>query len=343
MLHDRVNKLITGHKEWKVDLSEDLQEIVKKAQEYFYSVKRNKKTIIDLHEKKFNLNFLTPPFEDMNGTVDSVVFCYNENDDVYELHIIDYKFGMGVKVEAYENYQLMLYALGVLNDFDFLSLFEENIPGFNKKAIHKHVKLFLHIVQPYLSDSCFELRDEQLKSLLYGKRLQLIKDVIINAYSSDAIRIPSKKACQFCKAKPTCSSLASTVPNIDNVSDKDTLLARIRLLSDEEISNIYDKKDVIIMYLNTIEEYIKDRILGGSFEGYELQDKYSNRKWMNGAEKQLVDILGDSAYETTKKLITITKAEKLLSKEDIIKLTTKEVTDKKIVKQDYSIEALLTD
>lgn len=343
MLHDRVNKLITGHKDWKKDLSEDLIEIVKHAQEYFYSVKRDKKPIIDLHEHKFNLDFLTPPFEEMNGTVDSVVFCYNEKDDIYELHVIDYKFGMGVKVEAYENYQLMLYALGVLNDFEFLRSFEENIPGFNKKTIHKHVKLFLHIVQPYLSDSCFELRDEQLKSLLYGKRLQLIKDVINNAYSSDAIRIPSKKACQFCKAKPTCSSLASTVPNIDNVSDKDTLFSRIRLLSDDEISNIYDKKDVIILYLNTIEEYIKDRLLGGNFEGYELQDKYSNRKWMNGAEKQLVDILGDSAYETTKKLITITKAEKLLSKEDIIKLTTKEVTDKRIVKKDYSIENLLTD
>ena len=343
MLHDRVNKLITGHKDWKIGLDEDLQEIVKKAQEYFYSIKRDKKTIIDLHEKKFNLDFLTPPFEDMSGTVDSVVFCYNESDDVYELHVIDYKFGMGVRVEAYENYQLMLYALGVLNDFEFLRLFKENIPNFKSNRIHKHLKLFLHIVQPYISDSCFELREEQLQSLLYGKRLKLIKDVIINAYSSDAIRIPSKKACQFCRAKVTCSSLAGNIPNIDKMSDKDMLLSRIRLLSDEEISNIYDKKDVIIVYLNAIEEYIKDRLLGGSFEGYELQDKYSNRKWMNGAEKQLVDILGDSAYETTKQLITITKAEKLLSKEDIIKLTTREVTDKKIVKQDYSIENLLTD
>ena len=47
-------------------------------------------------------------------------------------------------------------------------------------------------------------------------------------------------------------------------------------------------------------------------------------------------------YETTKKLISISKAEKLLSKEDIMNLTIREVTDKKIVKQDYSIDELLT-
>jgi hypothetical protein len=343
MLHDRVNKLINGHKDWKKDLPEDLQEITKKAQEYFYSVKLDKETIIDLHEKRFNLNFLTPPFEDMGGTVDSMVLCYNKKDKTYELHVIDYKFGMGVKVEAYENYQLMLYLLGALNDFNFLKILEDNIPKFKITSIHKYLKVFLHIAQPYLSDSCWELREDELKSLLYGKRLNLIKNVIDNAYSEEAVRIPSKKACQFCRAKATCSSLADIVPKIDNIKDKETILARIRLLSDAEISNIYDKKDVIILYLNSIEEYIKNRLSEGSFADYELQDRLSNRKWTDTAEEQLIKLLGDSAYETTKKLISITKAEKLLDKKDIINLTTKEVIDKKIVKQNYFIEDLLTD
>jgi hypothetical protein len=55
----------------------------------------------------------------------------------------------------------------------------------------------------------------------------------------------------------------------------------------------------------------------------------------------LVELLGDDAYE--KKLIPITKADKLLSKDNMNKLTTKEVIGKKIVKQEYSIEELLTD
>lgn len=343
MLHDRVNKLINGHKDWKKDLPEDLQEITKKAQEYFYSVKLDKETIIDLHEKRFNLDFLTPPFEDMGGTVDSMVLCYNKKDKTYELHVIDYKFGMGVRVEAYENYQLMLYLLGALNDFNFLKILEDNIPKFKATNIHKYLKVFLHIAQPYLSDSCWELREDELKSLLYGKRINFIKNVIDNAYSEEAVRIPSKKACQFCRAKATCSSLADTVPKIDNIKDKETILARIRLLSDAEISNIYDKKDVIILYLDSIEEYIKNRLSEGSFADYELQDRLSNRKWTDTAEEHLIKLLGDSAYETTKKLISITKAEKLLDKKDIINLTTKEVIDKKIVKQNYSIEDFLTD
>jgi len=342
LLHDRVNKLINGHKEWKKDLTDDLQDIVRKAQAYFYSVKQDKKCIVDLHEQRFNLDFLTPPFEDMGGTVDSVVFCYDEKNDIYELHVIDYKFGMGVKVEAYQNYQLLLYSLGVLNDFNFLRLLEENIPGFTANNIHEHLKVFLHIVQPYLFDSCWELRSDELKALLYGKKLKLIKNVIEVAYSEKAIRIPSKKACQFCRAKPTCSSLADTVPIIGNIKNIDTIFSRIRLLSEEEISNIYDNKDLIILYINSIEEYIKNKLSEGNFGDYVLEDKLSNRKWTNEAEEQLVKILGDSAYETTKKLISISKAEKLLSKEDIMNLTTREVTDKKIVKQDYSIDELLT-
>ena len=35
MLHDRVNKLINGHKDWKKDLPEDLQEITKKSSRVF--------------------------------------------------------------------------------------------------------------------------------------------------------------------------------------------------------------------------------------------------------------------------------------------------------------------
>jgi hypothetical protein len=340
MLHDRVNKLITGHTEWKTGLSEDLIEIVKYAQEYFYSVKHNKKTIIDLHEQKFNLDFLTPPFEEMNGTVDSVVLCYVEEDDKYELHVIDYKFGMGVKVEAYENYQLMLYALGVLNDGNILEVLKRNIPKFKEKYIHKFLKVYLHICQPYISDSCWELRQEQIQSLLYGKRYELIKNVIIKAFSSDAIRIPSKKACQFCKAKATCNSLASNLPITDNM-DKSIANARIMTLTDDEIRTIYDKKDMIILYLDAIEEYIEKRLSEGSFTGYEFQDKLSYRKWIDTAEKHLVELLGDDAYE--KKLIPITKADKLLSKDNMNKLTTKEVIGKKIVKQEYSIEELLTD
>lgn len=343
MLHDKVNKLINGHKEWKKDLPEDLQEIVKKAQEYFYSVKRDKKTLIEFHEQRFNLDFLVPPFEEMGGSVDSIVLCYNEENKTYELHVIDYKFGMGVKVEAYENYQLMLYALGVLNDYGFLKSLEDEIPKFKCNNIHKYIKLYLHIVQPYISDSCWELRDDELKSLLQGKRLDLIKSSIEQAYSTTAIRIPSKKACQFCKAKATCSSLANTLPVIDNIKDRNTTLARIRILSEEEISAIYDKKDVIILYLNAIEDYIKTKLYEGSFADYELKDKLSNRKWIDTAEEHLTRLLGDDAYETTRKLISITKAEKLLSKDDIKHLTTKEVTDKIIVKQEYSIEELLTD
>ena len=44
----------------------------------------------------------------------------SDAEDRGELHIIDFKYGQGVLVEAEENPQMMLYALGALRLFDSL-------------------------------------------------------------------------------------------------------------------------------------------------------------------------------------------------------------------------------
>ena len=61
----------------------------------------------------------------------------------------------------------------------------------------------------------------------------------------------------------------------------------------------------------------------------------SNRKWTSEASKELPKLLGDNAYEITKKLIGLGKAEKLLDKETMSKLTTKEVSGDEIVKTKF--------
>ena len=67
-------------------------------------------------EQRLGIGHLTGE-EDAKGTSDVVIVKGGE------LIVMDLKFGMGVKVDAADNPQLQLYALGALNEFDMLGDF----------------------------------------------------------------------------------------------------------------------------------------------------------------------------------------------------------------------------
>jgi len=295
---------------WVDDLLEDQIEAVQKAGDYFNELKDVEDTVVlyEAHEKKYPLAFIYP---DMKGTVDSVLMLRDLKTQDTTLHVIDYKFGKGVVVDAFENYQLLMYTMGALEDVEI-----------NSKITGK-LRINLHIVQPYIRNSNWELTDiEQLKFLGYKARERYI-EIANDCYKPDAPRVASKKACQFCKAKSTCPALAKFVP------DTKTKLGE---LSDVEIATIYDNKDLITMYLKSVEEHIKSKLEQGSFMNYTLKPKLSNRKWNDDAYDYLVENLSEEAFEVSSKLIGITKAEKLLGKEIVNKLTVREEGANEIVK-----------
>jgi hypothetical protein len=314
MLHDRVNQVITGKLGWATNLREDQKDAVYSAAEYYFDLlKHDEDTVVlyEAHEKKYSLSFIYP---DMKGTVDSVLMLCNIKTNDITLHVIDYKFGKGVPVDAFKNYQLLMYTIGVINEVKSKIT---NLPYPCKLHIN------LHIVQPYIRNSNWELTDiEQLKFLGYKARERYI-EIANDCYKPDAPRIASKKACQFCRAKPTCPALAKFVP------DTKTKLGE---LSNEQIAVIYDNKDLITMYLKSVEEHIKNKLEQGSFMNYTLRPKLSNRKWNDDAYDYLVENLSEEAFEVNRKLIGITKAEKLLGKEVVNKLTVREEGANEIVK-----------
>ena len=293
---------------WVDDLSEDQIEAVQEAGDYFNKLKDVEDTFVvyEAHEKKYSLSFI---YHDMKGTVDSLLITLNEKTGIYDLHVIDYKFGKGVLVTADQNYQLLLYYLGVVNDPEIEELLQD-----------KKYNVHLHIVQPYKMNSVWSLNETE--KLLFSN-LEMYQDIAQKCYKPDAPRIASKKACQFCKAKPTCPALAKFVP------DTKTKLGE---LSDEQIATIYDNKDLITMYLKSVEEHIKNKLEQGSFMNYTLKPKLSNRKWNDDAYDYLVENLSEEAFEVSSKLIGITKAEKLLGKEVVNKLTIREEGANEIVK-----------
>ena len=309
LLHDRVNKLITGNTAWLHGLETDQKDAVYSAAEYYFDLLKEAETVIkEIHEKTFDLSFIYP---EMKGTADSVLITFEPTTDSYDLHVIDYKFGKGVYVNAYGNYQLLLYCLGVISDPEIEGLLNDK-----KHNVH------LHIVQPYKSNSVWSLNDIEAEDLVFSD-LVMYQNIAKECYKPNAPRIASKKACQFCKAKSTCPALAKFVP------DTKTKLGE---LSNEQIAAIYDNKDLITMYLKSVEEHIKNRLEQGSFMNYTLKPKLSNRKWNDDAYDYLVENLSEEAFEVSSKLIGITKAEKLLGKEVVNKLTIREEGANEIVK-----------
>jgi len=338
MLHEVVNKYITDdYFITSLNLTEEQQNAVSNAGNYYLDLKNtNLQVVKEIHEQTFSLDFL---MSGMQGTADSVLILYDKEDNKCQIHVIDYKFGQGVAVKAQDNYQLMLYALGVYMNPEVNNVIKYYCNLGSNQQPFRFTTAHLHIVQPYLENSRWDLSDEQLTSLITGSRMQLIKTAIANSQEENAVRIPSTKACQFCKAKPTCYALNSLVPTVNNKDSKELVAAKVRLLSDEELGKIYENKDLIKTYLTSVEEYIKEKLETGEFLNYKLMPKMSNRKWIDEAESILRKKLGEDAYE--KKIIGIGRAEKLIGRDEVNRLTKKELGENQIVKVDYSIEKYL--
>ena len=79
--------------------------------EQYEEAKKSCKDPIILIEQKLDFSCYVP---DGFGTGDCIII----SDDT--LHIIDFKYGLGILVESEENPQMMLYALGALEIYDAL-------------------------------------------------------------------------------------------------------------------------------------------------------------------------------------------------------------------------------
>ena len=96
--------------------------------------------------------------------------------------------------------------------------------------------------------------------------------------------------------------------DLDKLANPDTM-------SDGEVRQVMDHKDLIVGWLTSVQDLIHNRLEAGTdFEGYKLVEGRSMRKWEDEglSEVLLEEALGDNAY--TKKLLSVAQAEKALGK-----------------------------
>ncbi len=226
------------------------------------------------------------------GTADAIHFDTKSK----TLTVVDLKFGKGIQVDAENNPQITLYALGALNDFDFICDIE------NIRMI---------IVQPRLDHiSEWEISKETL--LEHGN---FIESRAREALRENAPITPGEVQCRFCKAKGTCRPLAEHNINMafgdpENATPKDPLN-----LDNDDIVEILDKSDMISSWLKAVRKQAFIELnCGRNVPGYKLVIGKTNRNWTDESvvEKALKRAKLKVTQIFTRKLISPAQAEKLL-------------------------------
>lgn len=148
------------------------------------------------------------PLLDEDGQPIPVDNQFGTSDTVIELPgvlwIRDLKYGRGVQVFAEENEQLMLYALGALDEFDMLGDVET---------------VRMSIDQPRLDHSdtwecsVVHLREFEQRAIAAGRlALRIASDGPTQRVGVDPFNLnPGEDQCRFCKAKGSCPALRDQV------------------------------------------------------------------------------------------------------------------------------------
>ena len=239
-------------------------------------------------EQRVDFSHIAP---DGFGTSDAIVI----NDT--KLTIVDLKYGKGVRVDADNNTQGILYALGAVNDYGML---------YDIKTIN------IVIVQPRLDHiSEWSLSIDELNR--WGERLKQAAELTA---TENAPRVPGEKQCQWCKAKATCPALNKLTESTLMTSFDNLETSKPETLTDEQLRVALDNKKLILAWFDAIETIVTDRLTGGNaFNGYKLVEGRSNRAWRDedATAKALIGVIDmDKLY--TKKLISPAQAEKELGK-----------------------------
>lgn len=206
------------------------------------------------------------------------------------LHIVDYKHGRGVLVEAEDNPQMKLYALGALELFD---------------CIYDISSVSMTIYQPRRSNisTCTVPKDE-----LYDWAENILTPAAELAFSGGG-EYRCGEWCQFCKAKADCRKRAEA-----NMELATFEFRRPPLLTDNEVEEILGKLDELTSWANDVRDYaLRAAVSGKKWNGYKLVEGRSNRKYTDeDAVIAAVKKAGFDPYEH--KLLGVTAMTSLLGR-----------------------------
>lgn len=206
------------------------------------------------------------------------------------MHVIDFKYGEGVLVDARDNSQMMCYALGAINLLD--NLYDIN-------------SVSMTIFQPRRENVSTWTQD---KFELFGWADSVLKPAADLAYKGEGTFCAGEH-CRFCRARATCRARAEYNLELARYD-----FAMPDTLEDDEISAILSKIDSLTSWAADIREYALTQALSGKhFEGFKVVNGRSVRRYTSETDvAKAVTDAGFDPYERS--ILGITAMTKLLGK-----------------------------
>lgn len=220
------------------------------------------------------------------GTGDCIIIADKK------LHIIDFKYGMGVLVDAVDNPQMKLYALGALEIYDSLYDIEE---------------VSMTIFQPRRENvSTWTIPVKELKDWAENE----LKPKAKKAYEGEGDYLPGEW-CTFCRAAVKCRARAEEKLKLAQMEFK-----LPPLLTDSEIEEVLSKLSDLTKWANEIIAYATDAAVnhGKEWHGFKVVEGRSVRKYKD--EGAVAEAAKANGYKDIyrQSLITLTEMQKLMGK-----------------------------
>ena len=208
------------------------------------------------------------------------------------LHIIDFKYGKGLLVEAEHNPQMKLYALGALGLFE---------------GIYDIETVAMTIYQPRRENISTHAVD---KGSLYRWADEVLKPLALLAFDGSG-EYCSGEWCRFCRAAVKCRARAEEKIKLTQLE-----FALPPLLTDAEIEDVLAKLDELTAWASDIRAYALEAAIhhGKQWNGFKLVASRSNRKYVD--EIAVAEVAKTAGYHDIyrQSLITITEMERLMGK-----------------------------
>lgn len=225
------------------------------------------------------------------GTADCIMIAGDE------MHVVDYKNGAGVPVDAEENPQMMLYALGALNVY-------RPLYGNSIQRIH------LHIVQPNAGGvKSWEISRKDLN--IWATEFVQARAKL--AYNGEGDYNPGPWCDDhFCPARATCMARAKKLLEMEDVAGQDPAT-----MNDSQIGEILTRATSLQKWVSALQDYAFNAAMSGrKIDGFKLVEGRASRDWINQDEafRQLQDKGVPEAMLWERKPVSVAGLEKSLGK-----------------------------
>ena len=288
---------------YSIKVTQDMADYVMDYCKLVWERAEGKKLLV---EQRVPIGHLTSE-EGATGTSDVIIIDYEQE----AIEVIDLKYGMGVRVDAEDNEQMQMYALGALYEHSLIS-------DFSWVSMVIHQPRLNHVSEWHISTAQLEAFGENAKGLAGI----VAEAASIAEFGLESYLLPGDKQCRFCKAKATCPALREEVTSISGPVTSEDFASFMPDVPTNETGDNYlsmamSKVDLVEGWCKAVRAETERRLLAGeTVDGWKLvEGRKGNRAWSDEAAveemfKKSFRLRDGDMY--VQKLISPTAAEKLL-------------------------------